>query len=351
MMLALAASWVPMGVYLIASVNPSSWAVTGTAAYAVGSLAASRSRGWRRWVLLGAAAIGALMCLACRYDAAFYLFVIALALVPAVRWTRSRWPEALFLLVFAAAGLYWLLASGRTQGEPESTSSELVGTFGERLWTGILTAPKYFAGFYGSGWAPGWGDVPLDSRGMPVIVLLVAAGVALLALRRTSWRTWLSVLVITGAVVGLPAVFYATGIFEELVAYQPRYILPLLAPGLFLLLAVEADDAPMALRPQVIVLAAGLVVGHALSLHTLLARYVHGVSVKKWPLDLDAAIHWWWHIPVSPMTVLALTSCCAAVVLVAAVAQAGRDLGRRGAAAPAGQGAADRVGTEAAGTG
>ena len=68
---ALVTGWVPMGLYFVTSLNPSSWALTGTLAFTAGLLGASRSSGWRRWGLDACAAAGAVLACTSRGDSAF----------------------------------------------------------------------------------------------------------------------------------------------------------------------------------------------------------------------------------------------------------------------------------------
>ena len=88
---AIVASWVPMGVYFIASNNPSSWAVSGLMAYSSATYMATQQKGRRRIALVLCAVIGAVMCLTSRYDAAFFLLVVGLALLFVVPWKRGGW--------------------------------------------------------------------------------------------------------------------------------------------------------------------------------------------------------------------------------------------------------------------
>ena len=111
-------SWTPMGLYFIASNNPTSWAVTGLLVYCAGVYLATRAQGYRRAGLLGAGVVGALMCLGSRYDAAFYLFIVGVALLLAVRWRRALWPELGVLAACGLLGLAEMLSSGRTDAMP-----------------------------------------------------------------------------------------------------------------------------------------------------------------------------------------------------------------------------------------
>ena len=73
--LAALVAWTPMGMYFIASNNPSSWAITGVFCYGAALYAGLKARGWRHWALLGVACLSALLCYESRGDASFYVFV------------------------------------------------------------------------------------------------------------------------------------------------------------------------------------------------------------------------------------------------------------------------------------
>ncbi len=314
--LALLITWSPIGVYFISSNNPSSWAITGVLVYATGMYLATTSEGRRRAGLIACAVAGALMSLASRYDASFYLFVVGVALLVAVRWRRALWPEMVLTAVLGFLGVRAMVVSGHTDAIPGVGSTGPEGGFLHRLIVGIETAPKYVGGFWGLGWAPGWGDVPLWARAPYILAILAAGGVILLAVTSGSWRKWLGVGVMLGAIVGLPAVFYAAGVFRELEAYQARYVLPLFAPLLFLLLTVDEDEPLRLTRAQTTWLGLSVVGCHVLSHHTVLMRFVVGVT-PDWVLNLDAAPQWWWDVPVTPMTVWAVTSCAFLALTVA----------------------------------
>lgn len=310
-------SWTPMGLYFIASNNPTSWAVTGLFVYCAGVYLATRVQGRRRVGLLGAAVAGALMCLGSRYDAAFYLCIVGVALLLAVRWRRALWPELGVVVACGLLGLVEMLSSGRTDAMPGEAPGGVGAGFVYRFLVGLETVPKYLGGLWGLHWVPGWGDVPFHERSPFVLAMLAAAGVVFLALRSGTWRTWLSALVLIGSAALLPAVFHAAGVFVPLEAYQARYVLPLLAPGLLLLLVVDKDEPVRLSRPQAVWAGVCLVVCQVIAQHTVMLRYVLGVG-EHWPLDLDDSVQWWWDVPFTPMTLLAVSS-CAFLALVAVV--------------------------------
>ncbi|MGK2348318.1 DUF2142 domain-containing protein [Actinomyces sp. W5033] len=314
-------SWTPMGLYFIASNNPTSWAVSGLFAYCAGLYLATRAKGYRRVGLLAAGLVGALMCLGSRYDAAFYLFIVGVALLVAVRWRRGLWPELAAVVVCGVLGLVEMLSSGRTDAMPGEAPGGIGAGFLYRLLVGIETIPKYLGGFWGLHWVPGWGDVPLHTRSPFVLVILAAGGIVFLALRSGTWRTWAPALVLIGSAAVLPAVFHAAGVFMPIEAYQARYVLPLLAPALLMLLVADKDEPLRLSRPQAVWTGLCLVGCHVIAQHTVMMRYVKGVP-EQWPLNLDESSQWWWDVPFGPMTLLAVCSCAFAVLVTTALTSA-----------------------------
>lgn len=200
--LAILAAWTPMGIYFIASTNPSSWAFTGVFAFAAGLWSATQSYGWRRWSLLGAAALGAVLSCTSRGDSAFFLFVITVALAFAVRWRREHWPEAALAIVASIIGIIVMRSTNvasthlaTAQGEHRS----LIDLLGDNM----SFLPQYLAGFYGYRWGPGWLDVNYDGS-ISTVGLLIAGAVFIAGARTWSWRKLMTLLTLVGAMAGVP---------------------------------------------------------------------------------------------------------------------------------------------------
>nr|WP_243896525.1 DUF2142 domain-containing protein [Actinomyces bowdenii] len=335
--LAVILAWMPMGLYLVASNNPSSWALTGVLGYAAGMYGSLRSRGRRRWALLGLALVGALLACACRGDSAFYLLVVSLALFIGLRWRRRVLLHGAVAAAVSAIGAWMMLRSGQSQAvassEPTSALSD-----GTRLKLIILTIPEYLGGFYGgSRWGAGWFDVPFD--GPIAVMALGLAGIALfIGARTVGWRKLLSAGVLAGALVCLPAVLSYTQGFESNYELQPRYLLPLLAP-FFLVWLPQRGGERILSTPQAVLIVGLSSLAHAYALHRILLRYTHGlVNLGKetagWlPINLDFQPQWWWDIPISPMGVWMIGSLMYAVALVCALLLA-RRLGALGQEGP-----------------
>ena len=325
---AIVASWVPMGVYFIASNNPSSWAVSGLMAYSSATYMATQQKGRRRIALVLCAVIGAVMCLTSRYDAAFFLLVVGLALLFVVPWKRGGWIGLSALAGVAVLGGVTFMASSQVSkvayflrvfdaSDPAKSAGKQ--PFFEKLLVGLETAPKYLGGFWGHTWTPGWHDVPLGARAPYVLTIMAAGAFVAVGLRRGGWRKWTALAIIAGSMVLLPALFYANGAMDTIELYQARYIFPLLAPTFFLMLAVDQDEGAWFTVPQAVWVTVFISLCQTITLHTLLLRFVQGAQ-ERWELDLNKHIEWWWSAPVSPMMVWFLTTCFATAALGTAIA-------------------------------
>jgi len=338
MALGMAASWFPMGVYFIASNNPSSWAMTGLFSFAVAVYCATQARSWRRWVLLGLAAFAALLCLASRYDAAFYLFIVAVALAFAVQWEPRRHRAEIALLIFTSVvGIYWMYSSTNPAAAPLNDAGAGGDTGGSSMefslpglvWA-LASFPKYVGGFYGYHWTPGWGDVPTEEHAPFVFSIMAAGAILMVALSRGSWHKWLAGTVLLGAVAGLPVVFHATGIFPELVSYQARYVLPLLAVTFFVLLSQGLGRRPLFSQVQAGFLLLCFTGATVLTQYITMLRYVNGVNPGQ-PRVLSPAHGWWWTLPVHPLSVWGLTSLATFVFLTLMIRTGRQELQEEGA--------------------
>lgn len=230
---ALVTGWVPMGLYFVTSLNPSSWAMTGTLAFTAGLLGASRSSGWRRWGLDACAAAGAVLACTSRGDSAFYMLVCTVALAFAVPWSRSLVREAALAVVASGAGT-WIMAHTRVAGLNLAGEVENNGLSTLSIaWMNIKALPDYLKGFTGHGIGPGWNDVSYGGTverlaGLVVVVVLVVGA------WRMSWRRFLSTGAVMGAICGVPVVIGIRGHFSNVEFYQPRYMLPLFAVAVLL---------------------------------------------------------------------------------------------------------------------
>lgn len=320
---ALTVAWLPMGFYFIAGMNPSSWAMTGTFAFAAALLASTRSEGRRRVGLIACAVAGATLACTSRGDSAFFLFVITVALAFAVPLSRRIVPEACLACVASTLGI-WVMSRTNVAASHLASGSDVSGeSWWHIMYLNVSALPDYLRGFVGYLFGPGWNDVSYQgtvSSGASLVVVALLAW----SLRSLSWRRVLSAFVVAGAITGVPVVIGMRGHFSNVEVYQPRYMLPLFAVFLLMLLAPSParDEGGRSLGsrpfrvPQGVAgrVGTGLVAAvwaltNARALYLVIERYAFGHTAHGMPIDLSTrnlsdGNEWWWpNAPVGPMAV------------------------------------------------
>ncbi len=296
-LMALMLAWMPMGVYFVASNNPSSWSLSGIAIFAAALFSAAQTEGKRQWFLSALAAFGALLACSSRADAAFYCFVVAVAFY--ARFPLSKKRIAPFIVSGAAAiiGVLIMRSTGHA-GAIGATQVNHGVPFRRLVMSNLISLPEYFGGLYGHQWGPGWFDVPLQATSTIGSMLVVGAGLFLGA-RSLDVRKTLSSIVLVGALGGIPVVMMVSQGYLKTYIYQPRYLLPLLA--VFFLVWVSSSDrqALQLSSGQKAFFALVLSVVNAAALHSVMRRYITGTDLPSY--DLNFQKEWWWSMPITPM--------------------------------------------------
>lgn len=315
-------AWTPMGLYFIASNNPSSWAITGVFTYGAALYGALNAHGWRRWTLLGVATLASLLCYGSRGDAAFYVFVASLGILILAA-HRRHLPEIAIAAVLSAIGIWCMLGSGQSG---QIARSEASVTLSDRIEVAIMNIrylPEYFAGFIGLNSGPGWRDTPLPGY-TTILGLLVLGAVLFYGARTMSLRKALAAFMVFGAMAGIPLLIATPTAFPNLGGYHSRYALPLLGTWLLIWLSCVVKKSSIT-RGQIVMFVFFLSVVDAVAMHTTIARYVRGLLEIRhigWiaPGNLNGDIQWWWaDMPLSPMALWGLASLGYALALASAI--------------------------------
>jgi hypothetical protein len=279
---ALAVTFVPLGIFVVASTNPSSWSVVGLLLLWAFALTLMGRRDWRSkrtWLLAVASALTALMAVGSRVDSAAYVALTILVVVVLAGWGEVR-RAPLAASVVVLLGVLGL-ASYLVHGTPGGTGEAVMGTTHAGLGLLLTNAaylPVLFQGVVG-GWQLGWNDTLMPPL-VPVLGVAAMGAVAYRGLtlltRRKAWGAAIS----AGALVAVPLVFLqkeGLGVGEVV---QPRYLLPLLALLLATLSLGVRKGRPLPF-PGVpaAVLAAGLTVSAVLAFWANAHRYFAGSGV------------------------------------------------------------------------
>ena len=221
--------YVPMGLFIVPSTNPSSWALTGIASLWVFGLSLMLMNTWRRrrtWVLAAGAVVGALMAMSARLDAAVYVGVTSVIVAVIVGWRQvlRQWKGGALLAFLSVAGLWVFITTDppvSPGGEALGTSERGVGLF----LTNLVNAPVYLQQVLGG--PLGWYDVNLPTW-VPITGILLVGMVVYRQLAQGPSRVLAASTLAFAAVFAVPIAFLQLGglVVGELV--QPRYFLPLM---------------------------------------------------------------------------------------------------------------------------
>jgi len=288
------ATAVPLGMFLIPSTNPSSWALLSAATFWVSLLGVASSRGRRRLVLVALTLLSAVIGAGARADSAYFMVLAVLAVVVLTIGRKgARWlfyGTAAGALV-VAVGLFLTssqggqLAGGLPHAPDPARTPEVL------LTANFLNVPRLWAGMFGDMGGLGWLDTPMPAA-VPVLGLAVFGGVVFWGLSRSSLAKGLVVVGAAAALWLVPLVMLLqSGAFvgEQV---QSRYILPMAVILAGVAALATRGRAPRLSGLQAGAVVAALTIANSAALHTNMRRYITGSDHQAWNLDFDA--EWWW---------------------------------------------------------
>lgn len=289
---------VPLGVFLIPSVNPSSWSIIQASGLWLATWGFFLQHGRKKVGLAALAVLLMVMGAGARSDSAAYgVLAVAVAVVLGFRRDRRFLLELLLpvALVIIAASLF--LTSG--QSGVLTAETERTQSIYSLLVANIQLLPQLWVGALGT-WGLGWFDTPMPPLVWVASVVMVGA-VVFWGLKEGSPRKGLA---LTGVAAGLVAVPLYILVREGVTVgtgVQPRYVYPMMVMFVGIAL-VGLRGATLAMsRLQLAVLVVSLGIANSMALHVNLRRYITGLDDPGMNLDRD--VEWWWNTPISPMTV------------------------------------------------
>jgi hypothetical protein len=297
---------VPLGLFLIPSNNPSSWAIIGVGSAWIALLGWFESAGRQKIGLGIAFGVSALMAAGARGDSAAYvsLGIVAVLVLTFAR-KRAYFINAILPLVFVGISVLFLLSARQIRVASDGFTGGIPSAVGEArdplslLAFNILNIPSLWAGVFGS-WGLGWLEVDMPdlvSFGSLACFVLVAG----IGFGKLTNRKAIVVAAVASVLVVLPVFVLTRGGDAVGQQVQPRYILPLIVLLAGLLLLRAGERSVVFSRGQIILVSLTLTVVQFIALHTTMRRYITGTDDQGF--NLNSGIEWWWSIPVSPMAV------------------------------------------------
>jgi hypothetical protein len=296
---------VPLGMFVVPSVNPSSWAVTGCATAWFAGLGFFESHGARRIGFGALAALGCFMAAGARADAAVYAVLAVGAAWFAVagkgrgsRWVTLALPAAAILLAIG-----FVMLSGQDGVLTNGFGSKHGPTGFGLLFQNLIDVPVLWLGTLGLGsyGSLGWFDISVPfatQAGAIVAFLLVIAW----GLRGGSPRRLIVMAFWMAALLAIPLWTLQISHARVGTFLQPRY----LYPAVILLVAAAVtiehrNERPTAL--QLVALGAAGALANSAALYGAIRRFSIANPTR---VDADLASHekWWWAVGVpGPMTI------------------------------------------------
>jgi len=289
--------FIPLGLFIIPSTNPSSWTITGLTLLWAFGLALARRRSWRSprtWLLAVVAGFSALLAIGSRVDASAFvaLVVVVVVLLTGIRRARTSWISIVVLLVFATVGLLQYA----TFGTPRSGFAGGMGGTEPGpglLFTNIVYLPVYISGAVG-GMALGWNDTALP----PLVFVfgLLALGALLARGLEHFPRSKATALAVSlAALIVVPLVFLQREGLAVGEVVQARYLLPLiivfvLTVSLAIPFGSNQDRGLGLSRALAWVLGLGLGASASIALWVNAHRYAAGID--RGLFDIDLVLEW-----------------------------------------------------------
>lgn len=286
MLIAIGATIVPLGMFIVASTNPSSWALYSPLfVYILTRSLLERSSRQRSWLTTALIVTTGALAAAARADAAiFVLAAFGLALWgPLTRWVRRAeiWVAGVsMLLISGVSALSGPQSGSALAGLSDSANGAGVGL----LLKNLFEIPALYVGALG-GWGLGWLDTTPPAVVFSSLTLLLGGLVFGAIAVKQSHREFIVPGLALLLMIVLPLVISQGARASIGTFVQPRYVLPLLALGVVTLITTRTTRYLIAPR-QVLL---GLVIvtaANALSLYINIARYSTGLS--NMALNLNA---------------------------------------------------------------
>jgi len=302
----------PLGMFLIPSTNPSSWAIIAVGTGWLALLGYLETNGWRSAGLAAIYLVALVLSVSSRVDSILFLGVASiLALWQAPLTPRQLWRKtwvAIFPLGFVTARLITtpgnlerVIGGVNTNGETLSTlpwaqsaDTVLPGTFDwALLWNNIWSVPGLWTGVFGGRplGSLGWLDTALPQI-VGVGVGLVVIGLIFEAVRKPGARKAWSLAAVFGALWVIPV--YLLQISGALAGaeFQPRYLVPFMVVVVGTIVLTSQGLPLIQDRFRLSAIAVALIVANAIALHTNLRRYTTGTLVQGF--NLNSPREWWW---------------------------------------------------------
>ena len=292
------ATVIPLAMFIVPSINPSSWTFTGVSLLWAAWISFLEEHGIRR-LLFGVLSLTCVLIAAgSRADGAIYAAVsIILATLFVGKVNKSDIAVFAMLGTALLAALALFIPTSQRQMITSLNGNYSGLDFITLLFSNVGNLPTFMTGAVGNAML-GWQDTSMPgitAIGIPILYCVLCV---------TSWQKHsASQRVVFGLLIALlvigPLYLLNEGRFLTGQAIQPRYFLPLFTVLLgFVLLRSDRSTVIVFSYTQKILMLMVLVLGNAYALHQSIQRYVTGLDIRSFNLSKNP--EWWWKGSLDP---------------------------------------------------
>jgi hypothetical protein len=306
----------PMSIFLISSIHPSGWALTGVSngwLFLIAATSKPRLERWKQWLAWAGWVLCVVLCLTSRYEAFLYFIASNFIALFATRITKHKinWKLVIPSVVAASIGLLALLQYNQISRwvlkfpiKPEAGRIEN----GQWITHWLLQTIAIPVEVLGTGLI---GQRPLRIPDIVWIVGIACLGGALLFSFVKS--SAIQLITFCGSLMMLSFIIMSFNGRQERDFFNlsGRYIIPLVPfiVGLCIYLSKSPVQMMEILRLRILVITL-LSTTHAIALHSVIETYVDGQSYAFLPINVGETGWWWIGLPFGPNFVVILGSIC-----------------------------------------
>lgn len=297
---------VPLGMFLIPSVNPSSWALISATVLWASLTGFFNAKSNKQRTSLGIiAGLATLIGAGARSDAAVYSG-IAVVVAIILSWKKVSEHRLMLLLPvgIVIVALAFFFSGGQSSVVAPDGSAATNASIGvvALAFANLALLPQLWTGVLGT-WGLGWLDTTMPGIVWVTSVAMFSAFV-FAGLKSLNKVKALAVSLLFLCLIAIPLYILVNDRVMVGAGVQPRYIFPLMIMFAGVSLTALRAGKDTFSRAQVWIAVSGLTIANSLALHTNIRRYVTGIDTGG--VNLDEKVEWWWTIPVGPMWIWAL---------------------------------------------
>jgi hypothetical protein len=292
---------VPLGIFVVTSLNPSSWVIISACLLWPLLVTFFSSTGKRKIFSLLLSILLVVMATGSRADGGiFSLLACVFAMILTFKNKKSWWKQIWIFVLIASLGLVAVVFSHQANAANNGLGAgDIHANYSTLILANLVELPGLLTGIFGT-WGLGWLDTEMPSSvwvsSIFVFGALVFTGMSYLNIKKALAASIAFIFVVSYpmALLALSKSYVGSNV-------QPRYVLPLIIMFAGVIFIGVTESKPKMTRAQTIIGGALVWVAFTIALHINIRRYVTGIDVLGINLSKDA--EWWWTFGPTPMAV------------------------------------------------